>query len=88
MGKNNSKVCPKCNEKNNPVFTSCWKCKAQFENGIPSPRVEGKEITSEELVGSLWTMWIRNTDASHRMLKEGFSKNGFDVSKEKEKKFF
>lgn len=34
MGKNNSKLCQACGEKNNPAFTSCWKCKAQLENEI------------------------------------------------------
>jgi hypothetical protein len=35
MGKNNSKKCQMCGEKNNPAFTRCWKCNGQLESLIP-----------------------------------------------------
>ena len=28
-----SKICPSCQEKNNPTFKKCWKCKLDFETG-------------------------------------------------------
>lgn len=28
-----SKVCPNCNEKNNPTFQKCWKCGIDFATG-------------------------------------------------------
>ena len=31
MGKNNSAICPECNEKNNPAFVKCWKCGADLK---------------------------------------------------------
>ena len=43
MGKNNSMICQACGEKNNPAFTSCWKCKGRLENPIPlcNPMIYG-----------------------------------------------
>src|SRR3989338_4579585 len=33
-----AKICPKCNEKNNPSFEACWKCGQIFERAKPKDR--------------------------------------------------
>ncbi len=31
---NTQKICPSCNEKNNPQFSKCWKCNYSFEVNV------------------------------------------------------
>jgi len=43
----NSKICPKCNAKNNPLLSSCWKCKSPFLQSESLPNAERAFLNSQ-----------------------------------------
>ena len=72
-------VCPKCQEKNNPSFSNCWKCKTVLKNQTTKTNAEVVEKIRGAILKGLYSskekeeldsfMWGR-FDKVHAMVKE------------------